>query len=61
VVGEVPFPQAGCEQVDLTSGVGINALEHVHEVDIRIDALQATRREQTLDNRYWGAMDKEPG
>ena len=31
---EVLFPQAGGEEIDVESGVGIDALEHVYEVDI---------------------------
>jgi hypothetical protein len=37
VVREVPLPEAWGEQVDLGGGMGIDAFQHVHEVDIRID------------------------
>jgi hypothetical protein len=32
--GEVLLPQAGCKEVDLDGRMGINALQHVHQVDI---------------------------
>ena len=44
VIGEVLFPQTGCEEVDLKRGMGIDALEHIDQIDVGIDALQPTRR-----------------
>src|SRR5215813_4809518 len=40
--------RGGGEQMDLEGWRGINPLEHVHEIDIRIDALQSTRRDEAL-------------
>jgi hypothetical protein len=37
-------------EVDLESGMGIDALEHLDEVAIGINPLEATRGEQALDN-----------
>ena len=37
-ISKVVFPQAGRQEWDLKGGMGINALEHVDEVDIGIDA-----------------------
>ncbi len=48
--GEVLFPQAGREELHLKGGMGIDALEHIHQIDIGIDALQATGGEQTVDD-----------
>jgi len=42
-VREVLLPQPGCEEMDVKGGMGIDALEHIDEVDIGIDALQAAR------------------
>jgi hypothetical protein len=46
----VLLPQAGREKVDLKGGMGIDALQHIDEVNIRIDLLEAARREETLHN-----------
>jgi hypothetical protein len=32
--------------------MGINPLQHIDEVDVGVDALQATRSNQTLNNPY---------
>lgn len=45
---EALFPQAGREEVDVEGGMGIDTLEDVDEVDVGINALQATRREHAL-------------
>ena len=42
--GEVLFPQARREELDLQGRVGIDALEHMHQIDLRIDAVQTTGR-----------------
>jgi hypothetical protein len=39
IVREELFPQAGGEELDLKGGMGIDALQHIHKIDIRIDAL----------------------
>ena len=44
------FPKAGGKQVDLKGGVGIDPLEHINQVRIGIDTLQATRGDQALDH-----------
>jgi hypothetical protein len=44
VVGEVLLPQARREELDLKGGMGIDALQHIHQIDVGIDAVQATRR-----------------
>jgi putative transposase len=46
--GEVRLPQAGGEQVDLEGRMGIDALQHVHQIDIRVEALQPTRAVERL-------------
>jgi hypothetical protein len=46
----VRLPEAGGEQMDLEGRMGINPLEHVHEIDLGIDTLQPTRGEQTLND-----------
>ena len=48
VVREVLFPQAWGEEVDLQGGMGIDALPDIDQIDIGIDALEATGSEQTL-------------
>jgi hypothetical protein len=50
--GEVLFPQPGREELNLQGRMGIDALEHIDEVDIGIDALEATGGEQTVDDSY---------
>jgi hypothetical protein len=32
--------------MDIEGGMGVDALEHIHQVDIRVHALQAARRDQ---------------
>ena len=44
------FPEAGGKQVDLKGRVGIDPLEHINQVRIGIDTLQATRGDQALDH-----------
>jgi hypothetical protein len=46
----VLLPQAGREKVDLKGGMGVDALQHIDEVNIRIDSLEAARREDALHN-----------
>ena len=48
--GEVRFPQAGCEQLDLQGGMSLDALQHIDQIDLGIDAVQATRRQHTVDD-----------
>ena len=50
MVREVLFPQARGEELDLKGGMGIDALEDIDEIDIGIDALEATGGQQTLDD-----------
>ena len=47
---KVLFPETGGEQVDLKGQMGVSPLEHIDEVDVGINVLQATGGEQTLDN-----------
>ena len=44
------FPQTRREEMDLEGRMGVNPLQYIHEVDVGIDALQATRGEQTLND-----------
>jgi hypothetical protein len=60
MVGEVLFPPARREQMDLEGGMGINTLEHVHEIDIRIDALQATGGNEALHDADIACADFRP-
>jgi hypothetical protein len=39
MISEVLFPQAVDEQVHLKGAMSIDALEHIDQVDIRIDAV----------------------
>ena len=57
---EVLFPQAGREEVDLKGGMGIDTLEHIHQIDIGIDALEPTRGEQTLDDAHMASAHFRP-
>ena len=49
-VSEVLLPQPGREEVDLEGGMGIDPLQHIHAIDIRVDPLQPARGEETLYN-----------
>ena len=60
VVCEVLLPQAGREELDFQGGMGIDALEHIDQIDVGIDALQTTRREQTVDNPHMAGADFRP-
>ena len=42
--GEALFPQARREELNFEGGMRIHALQHIDEIDIGIDTLQATRR-----------------
>ena len=48
--GEVFFPQPRRELGDAGSGVLGDALEHIDEVGVGIDAVQATGHDQALDD-----------
>ena len=50
MLGEVLLPQAGREELDLKRGMGIDALQHIDQVDVGIDALEATGGQQTVDD-----------
>ena len=47
---EVLLPQARREEVDLLSRVDIDALQDIDQIDIGIDPLEPTGREQTVDD-----------
>src|SRR5262245_7285032 len=48
MLGEVAFPQARRQEMDVKSGMGVDALEYIDEVDVRIHSLEATRGEEAL-------------
>jgi hypothetical protein len=52
VLGEVLLPQVGGQKMDVEGGMGIDALEHADEIAIGIDALEAARREQALNDAH---------
>ena len=60
VVCEVLLPQAGREELDFQGGMGIDALEHIDQIDVGIDALQTTRRKQTVDDAHMVGADFRP-
>ena len=39
ILSEVLFPQAGREEMDVEGGMGIDPLEHIDEVDVRLHTL----------------------
>jgi hypothetical protein len=43
LVSEVALPQAGRKEVDLLGGMGIDALEHIDQIDVGIDPLEPAR------------------
>jgi hypothetical protein len=50
ILREVLFPQPRREEMDVKGGMGIDALEHIDEIDVGINALEAARSNQTLDD-----------
>jgi hypothetical protein len=56
VSGEVLFPQAGREELDFQSGMGIDPLQHIDQIDVRIDALEPTRRYHTVNDPYLAGL-----
>ena len=48
--GEAFFPQPRRQRGDVAGRVTLDALEHVDQVGVRIDALQAARNEQALED-----------
>ena len=60
VIGEVLFPQTGCEEVDLKRGMGIDALQHIDQIARGIDTLETTRRQQTLNEADMAGTDFRP-
>ena len=50
VLGEVLLPQTWRELCDPGSGVQRDALEHINEIGVRIDAVQAAGDDQALDD-----------
>jgi hypothetical protein len=57
---EVLFPQARGEELDFKGGVGIDALEDIDEIDVGIDALEATGGQQTLNDADMARADFRP-
>ncbi len=50
VICEERFPQSRCELGDLGGRVQRDALEHIDEVGVGIDAVEAASDDQTLDD-----------
>jgi hypothetical protein len=48
-VREVLLPKPRGELLDGREGVGVDALQHVHEVGVGIDAVERAGRDQALD------------
>jgi hypothetical protein len=59
-VGEVHFPQVGREEMDLKGGMGVDPLEQIHEIDIRVDALQPARGDEALHDADIACADFGP-
>ena len=60
MLSEVLFPQAGCEEMDVKGGMGIDPLEDIDQIDVGIDALEATRSQQALDDADMPGADFRP-
>jgi hypothetical protein len=45
---EVLFPQTGREQMDLEGVMGIDPLQDIDEVDVRVNSLQPARGKEAL-------------
>ncbi|MFT5394173.1 MAG: hypothetical protein ACI8PT_004380 [Gammaproteobacteria bacterium] len=50
IIGEVLCPKLRRELLDVASGMFIDTLQYVDEVVARIDVVQPTRRQRTLDD-----------
>jgi len=48
VLREALLPQARDEEMSAKGKMGINALQDIHQVDVGVDALQATQRQPAL-------------
>lgn len=60
LVGEVFFPQPRREELDLQRRMRIDALQHIDQIAIGIDAVQATRGEHTVDDADLSRADFRP-
>ena len=54
------LPEARGQEMDLKGGMGVDALEHIDQIAVGLDAVQATGRQQTLDNPGNGERKGKP-
>ncbi len=59
-VREVLLPEPRREEMNLTGGMGIDALEHIDEVDVGVNALQSARGNQALHDAHILRADLRP-
>jgi hypothetical protein len=60
VAGEELFPASGGQLLDSTVGMDTDALQHVHEIRIRMDAVEAAGRGEAVENGQALGSDLSP-
>ena len=50
MLGEVLLPEPWREEMDVARWVALDTLQDIHQVGVRIDALQTARPQQALDD-----------
>jgi hypothetical protein len=60
VVRKVLLPQAWDQKVNRAGGMRIDTWEHIDEIDVGSDTLQATRRQYTVDHSPLPGTDFRP-
>jgi len=50
IIGEAFFPEPRRERGDVAGGVIFHALQHIDQVGVRVDALQPTSGQQTVED-----------
>jgi hypothetical protein len=60
IIGEHCFPHARCEFFDAAGGVLGDALQHIGEVDVRVNVVQSAGGEQALNDADALSADFSP-
>ena len=60
LVGETNFPATRRQRLHIAGGVATHALEHVNQIGVRINPVQATGDKQALNNPHMLGTDFRP-
>ena len=60
LIREAGFPATRRERLNITGGMPTDTLQHIDEISVRINPMQATRDDQALDNAHVLGTDFRP-